>query len=175
MVYADNQAGPNSPCTPAVYHACIAYGTADSPLGPWTYQGVILDPVSSTTSHPGVIEFKGQWYLVYHTADAKGGGHFRRSVAIDKIEWDDSVKPARMLKVVQTHEPQPPPQPTRNIAMAAHPALPTSPSPSNIGSRASTTASCAKIHSLRTCGAAGHVTTRPEQWIEYAWSGASGP
>ncbi len=99
MVYADNQAGPKSPCTPAVYHACIAYGTASSALGPWTYQGVILDPVSSTTSHPGVIEFKGQWYLIYHTADAKGGGHFRRSVAIDRIEWDDTAKPARMLKV----------------------------------------------------------------------------
>src|ERR1022692_1262048 len=120
MVYADNQPGPNSPCTPAVYHACIAYGTANSALGPWTYQGVILDPVSSTTSHPGVIEFKGKWYLVYHTADARGGGHSRRSVAIDRIEWDDSVKPARMLKVTPTHEPRPPPGPTRNIAMAAH-------------------------------------------------------
>ena len=119
MVYADNQAGPKSPCTPANYHACIAYGTASSPLGPWTYQGVILDPVSSTTSHPGVAEFKGKWYLIYHTADAKGGGHFRRSVALDTMEWDDSVSPARILKVKQTHEPQPAPQPTRNIASAA--------------------------------------------------------
>ena len=120
MVYADNQAGPNSPCTPANYHACIAYGTSVSPLGPWTYQGVILDPVSSTTSHPGVIQFKGKWYLIYHTADAKGGGHFRRSVAIDTVQWDDSVSPARMLKVKQTHEPRPPAEPSRNIASAAH-------------------------------------------------------
>lgn len=119
MVYADNQAGPTSPCTPANYHACIAYGTAPTPMGPWTYQGVILDPVSSTTSHPGAIEFKGKWYLVYHTADAKGGGHFRRSVAIDRLEWDDSVSPARILKVQQTHEPQPMPVPTRNVAPAA--------------------------------------------------------
>lgn len=119
MVYADNQAGPHSPCTPANYHACIAYGTSSSPLGPWTYQGVILDPVSSTTSHPGVIEFKGKWYIIYHTADAKGGGHFRRSVAIDTVQWDDSVSPARMLKVKQTHEPRPPAAPTRNIASAA--------------------------------------------------------
>jgi len=119
MVYADNKAGPDSPCTPANYHACIAYGTSPSPLGPWTYQGVILDPVSSTTSHPGVIEFKGKWYIVYHTADAKGGNHFRRSVAIDTVEWDDSVSPARMLKVKQTHEPQPAAPPTRNVAAAA--------------------------------------------------------
>jgi len=120
MVYADNKAGPDSPCTPANYHACIAYGTAPTALGPWTYQGVILDPVSSTTSHPGVVEFKGKWYIIYHTADAKGGGHFRRSVAIDTVQWDDSVSPARMLKVKQTHEPQPPPGPSRNIAAAAH-------------------------------------------------------
>ncbi len=119
MVYADNKAGPTSPCTPANYHACIAYGTSDSPLGPWTYQGVILDPVSSTTSHPGVVDFKGKWYLIYHTADAKGGGHFRRSVAIDSLQWDDSTSPAKILKVTQTHEPQPAPLPSRNIAPAA--------------------------------------------------------
>jgi hypothetical protein len=119
MVYADNQAGLGSSCTPTNYHACIAYGTSSSPLGPWTYQGVILDPVSSTTSHPGVIQFKDKWYIIYHTADAKGGGHFRRSVAIDTVQWDDTVTPARMLKVKQTHKPKPPVQQSRNIAAAA--------------------------------------------------------
>ena len=67
MAYAANTAGPTSECTEAVYYACIAYGTSPSPLGPWTYRGVILDPVSSTTSHPGIVEYKGKWYLVYHT------------------------------------------------------------------------------------------------------------
>jgi hypothetical protein len=119
MLYAGNRAGPKSDCTPAVYHACIAYGTASSPMGPWTYRGVALKPVSSTTSHSGAVEFKGQWYLTYHTADAKGGGHFRRSVALDKIEWDDSVTPARIRTVVPTLRPQPPLAPTRNIARAA--------------------------------------------------------
>lgn len=119
LLYAGNNAGPASPCTPAVYHACIAYGTAPSPLGPWTYRGVILDPVSSTTSHEGAVEFRGQWYLTYHTADAKGGGHFRRSVAIDRMDWDDSVQPARILKVVPTRAPQPPAPPQRNVAPAA--------------------------------------------------------
>ena len=69
LLYAANNAGPESRCTPAVYHACIAYATATAPLGPWTYRGIVLKPVSSTTSHPGAIAFKGQWYLVYHTAD----------------------------------------------------------------------------------------------------------
>lgn len=119
LAYAGNNAGPDSPCTPARYHACIAYGSAPSPLGPWTYRGVVLAPVSSTTSHPGIIAFKRQWYLVYHTADAAGGGHFRRSVAIDALQWDDSAQPARMRKVVPTHPPAPPPAPSRNIAGAA--------------------------------------------------------
>lgn len=70
MAYAANNAGPNSECTEAVYYACIAYGSAPSPLGPWTYCGVMLDPVSSTTSHPGIVEFNRTWYLAYHTADA---------------------------------------------------------------------------------------------------------
>ncbi|MEG3175770.1 family 43 glycosylhydrolase [Sphingomonas sp. RB3P16] len=119
MLYAGNTAGPDSDCTPAVYHACIAYGTATSPLGPWTYRGVILKPVSSTTSHSGAVAFKGQWYLAYHTADAVGGGHFRRSVALDRLEWDDSVSPARIRQIVPTRAPQPAPLPTRNVAAAA--------------------------------------------------------
>ncbi len=119
MLYAGNNAGPTSDCTPAVYHACIAYGTASSPLGPWTYRGVILKPVSSTTSHSGAVAFKGRWYLAYHTADAVGGGHFRRSVALDPLEWDDSVTPARIRPIVPTRSPRPAPPPTRNIAGSA--------------------------------------------------------
>src|SRR3546814_10098429 len=46
-------------------------GTAPSPLGPWTWRGVVLKPVSSTTSHAGAVEFDGQWYPAYHTADAR--------------------------------------------------------------------------------------------------------
>ena len=100
--YAANNAGPTSSCTPANYHACIAYSTASSPLGPWTFRGRILAPVSSTTSHPAIVEFKDEWYMAYHTADAVGGNHFRRSVAIDPLKWDDSVTPARILPVETT-------------------------------------------------------------------------
>ena len=119
LAYADNDTDPKDGCTPAVYHACIAYGTSSSPMGPWTYQGVVLPVVSSTTSHPGFVQFKGKWYITYHTAGAKDGGHFRRSVAIDEVKWDDSVSPARMIPVVPT-----PAAPTslaaqRNIAPAA--------------------------------------------------------
>jgi len=119
LAYAGNNAGPQSSCTPAVYHACIAYGSADSPLGPWTYRGVILAPVSSTTSHPGIVDFKGQWYLVYHTADAVNGGHFRRSVAIDPLQWDDAQTPARMLPVRPSGVAARAPRDPRNVATSA--------------------------------------------------------
>ena len=64
--------------------------------------GVMLRPVSSTTSHPGIVEYNGQWYITYHTADARNGGHFRRSVAIDVVEWDDRVSLPRIKLVVPT-------------------------------------------------------------------------
>lgn len=102
LAYAANTAGPMSPCTEAVYYACLAYGTAPTPLGPWTYRGVFMTPVSSTTSHPGIVAYRGGWWLVYHTADAPGGGHFRRAVAMDRLTWDDAVTPARILPITRT-------------------------------------------------------------------------
>jgi len=119
LLYAGNQAGPGSPCTPAVYHACQAYGTAPTPLGPWTYRGVFLGPVSSTTSHGGAVEFKGQWWFAYHTADAAGGGHFRRSVAIDRMAFDDNVSPPAIVPITPTKRPAPATSPDRNIARFA--------------------------------------------------------
>jgi hypothetical protein len=119
FIYAGNNAAPDSPCTPTSYHACQAWATASSPLGPWTYRGIALDIVSSTTSHSGAVAFKGQWYMAYHTADADGGGHFRRSVALDKLDFDENGLPARIKKVGQTHRPKTNSVPTRNIALKA--------------------------------------------------------
>ena len=116
MLYAANNAGADSPRTPASHHACVACGTASSPLGPWTFRGVMLDIVSSTTSHPGAVEPGGKWYLVYHTADVDTGGTFRRSVAFDVMTFDDTQDPPRTNKVVQTKRPAAPAEPTRNIA-----------------------------------------------------------
>ncbi len=170
MVYAGNQAGPDSPCTPAVYHACIEYGTASSPLGPWTYRGVILEPVSSTTSHPGVIEFKGKWYLIYHTADAAGGDHFRRSVAIDTVLWDDSISPARMLKVTPTRAPAPPPAPTRNVASAARPSASNEPVPVQYWIRALNDGIVRPNPLPPDMWGSWSPHNPPGQWIQYTWA-----
>ena len=119
MLYAANNAGANSPCTPTSYHACIAYRTASSPLGPWTFRDVILGIVTSTTSHPGAVALNGKWYFVYHTADANGGGHFRRSIAFDELTWDDTKTPPRINRIVPTRRPVTAAAATRNIARSA--------------------------------------------------------
>jgi hypothetical protein len=82
--------------------AAIDYATSDSPLGPWEYGGRILDPLpnvpgqDAATSHPGVGELAGQWYLVYHLSDGpNNGGTYRRQVAVDKLFFNDdgSIEP----------------------------------------------------------------------------------
>ncbi|PUA28426.1 MAG: hypothetical protein B0W54_18430 [Cellvibrio sp. 79] len=90
MVYA---AGANP--------ATIDYATATSPTGPWTYRGRILDKLpalsgqDAPTSHPAITEFAGQWYLVYHISNGKGGGTYRRQVALEKLFFnsDGTIKP----------------------------------------------------------------------------------
>ncbi|MDW6005284.1 family 43 glycosylhydrolase [Vibrio mangrovi] len=81
----------------------IEYSTATHPMGPFTHKGVILnaDDVSSPTSHQSIIEYKNQWYLVYHNADLPDGGEFRRSVAMDKLYYDNN---GNIKKVIPTKE-----------------------------------------------------------------------
>ncbi|MFN3808458.1 family 43 glycosylhydrolase [Asticcacaulis sp.] len=169
MAYAGNRAGPNSECTEAVYYACIAYGTAPSPLGPWTYRGVLLDPVSSTTSHSGLIAFKDKWYIAYHTADAKGGGHFRRSVALDEVRWDDSVSPPRPQKVVPTGGAPFDATPIRNIASHARITASNAPVPVQYWLRA---LNDGKVHIAPLppdMWATWSPNNPKQQWVLYKW------
>jgi alpha-L-fucosidase 2 len=77
LMYADNSRGHNR----------LRYATANHPLGPWNYRGVLLDPVSSDTSHGSIVEYKGQWYLFYHTCDISGRGNLR-SICFDKLHFN---------------------------------------------------------------------------------------
>lgn len=96
MAYASN-AGAD--CVTSSSYACIRYATAQDPAGPWTHRGVVLGQVTSTTNHPAIERFDGRWWMVYHTADAPGGGNFRRSVAIDPLYFNAD---GTMQQVVQT-------------------------------------------------------------------------
>ncbi len=169
LAYAANTAGPISECTEAVYYACIAYGTSPSPLGPWTYRGVILDPVSSTTSHPGIAEFKGKWYLFYHTADARNGGHFRRSVAVDRLEWDDGVTPPRIQKIVPTGGAPVDNSPMANIASHARIAASNMPVPTQYWLRAVNDGKVRQSPLPPDMWATWSPKNPSQQWIMYQW------
>ena len=78
----------------------IRYGTASEITGPWTYQGELTgNAKNSFTIHPGIVEFKGQWYLFYHNAtltlNGESGATGRRSVCVDYLYYnaDGTMKP----------------------------------------------------------------------------------
>ncbi|MGN9910297.1 OmpL47-type beta-barrel domain-containing protein [Phytohabitans sp. LJ34] len=169
MAYAGNNAGPTSPCTPANYHACIAYATATAPEGPWTYRGTMLRPVSSTTSHPGILEFNGQWYIAYHTADAVGGGHFRRSVAIDKVEWDDTQTPPRMKLVTPTPVKGRDLTPRPNIAQEAKVTVSNEPVPTQYWVKALNDEIVRANPLPPDMWGTWTGNNPPQQWVQYTW------
>ena len=41
----------------------IAYATAASPYGPYTYQGVLLQPVVGWTTHHSIVQWADQWCM----------------------------------------------------------------------------------------------------------------
>jgi hypothetical protein len=63
----------------------IAYGIGNTPYGPFTYQGVILNPVVGWTNHHSIVEFKGKWYLFYHDSTLSGGKTHLRSVKVTEL------------------------------------------------------------------------------------------
>ena len=64
LAYAANNAGPTSSCTPGELprvHRVLDGARARSDHG--RSSGRILAPVSSTTSHPAITEFNGEWFI----------------------------------------------------------------------------------------------------------------
>ena len=68
----------------------IAYSSAPSPEGPWTYRGEIMpqENTGSFTNHCGVATLKGHNYFFYHTGKLPGGGGFGRSVAVEEFSYN---------------------------------------------------------------------------------------
>jgi len=78
----------------------IYYATAPSVTGPWTFRGKIMGIAeNSFTIHPGIVEFKGDWYLFYHdasqTIDGVPGALGRRSVRAEHLYFnaDGTIRP----------------------------------------------------------------------------------
>ena len=68
----------------------IAYSEAPTPMGPWTYKGIIMPEggTGSFTNHCGYERFKGHDYFFYHTGKLPGGGGFGRSVAVEEFKFN---------------------------------------------------------------------------------------
>lgn len=70
----------------------IVYATSDSPKGPFTYQGRILEPVIGWTTHHSIVEWNGKWYLFYHDSSLSGGINHRRCVKFRELKYDADGK-----------------------------------------------------------------------------------
>ena len=66
----------------------ICYGVGDDPYGPFTYAGVVLNPVSGWTTQHSIIEFEGRWYLFFHDSTLSGGRTHLRSVKVTELHHD---------------------------------------------------------------------------------------
>jgi arabinoxylan arabinofuranohydrolase len=71
----------------------ISYATAPSIEGPWTWRGELMGSApNSFTIHPGIAEFKGEWYLFYHVGTLRVGDQTgaigRRAVAVERMRFN---------------------------------------------------------------------------------------
>jgi hypothetical protein len=68
----------------------LEYATSNSPMGPYTWAGVILDESASGcwTVHHSILEYRGQWYLFYHDRDLSPGFDKNRSIRADKLFFE---------------------------------------------------------------------------------------
>lgn len=66
----------------------LVYAIGDSPMGPFVYQGKILEPVTGWTTHHSIVEFEGKWYLFYHD-DSLSGIDCKRCVKYTELTYNE--------------------------------------------------------------------------------------
>ena len=68
----------------------LAYAMSKSPLGPWDFKGIIMAEHANGcwTNHHSLVEYRGQWYLFYHTNFFSPRDDKRRSVCIEKVTFN---------------------------------------------------------------------------------------
>jgi beta-xylosidase len=77
----------------------LTYYMSDSPKGPWTYKGVIMEQENNSNNHHSIVEVKGQWILFYHrwinTGDACETRKRQRHVCADYLYFneDGTIQP----------------------------------------------------------------------------------
>ncbi|MGZ3847165.1 MAG: glycoside hydrolase family 43 protein [Flavisolibacter sp.] len=64
----------------------ICYAVGDNPYGPFTYKGIVLNPVVGWTNHHSIVEFEGKWYLFYHDSSLSKGVTHLRCVKVTELK-----------------------------------------------------------------------------------------
>ena len=65
----------------------LAYATSDSPTGPFTYRGYIVDngvDYPGGNDHGSICQINGQWYIFYHRMT--NGSIMSRRGCVERIE-----------------------------------------------------------------------------------------
>ncbi|GAT63438.1 glycoside hydrolase family 43 protein [Paludibacter jiangxiensis] len=76
---------------------CLSYSTSNGPTGPWKYQGKIMEnqKLNSFTNHGGIIDYKGNSYLFYHSGLLPNGGSYGRAACVEQFTYNpDGTIPA---------------------------------------------------------------------------------
>lgn len=78
----------------------IAYAMADNIEGPYEYKGILNEIAgNSNTNHQAIVEFKNQWYFIYHNGGINtDGGSYSRSICIDRMYYnsDGTIQDIKM-------------------------------------------------------------------------------
>lgn len=80
----------------------LAYATSDSPIGPFTYRGYIVDngvDYPGGNNHGSIAKINGQWYIFYHRMT--NGTIVSRRGCVEKIKIlpDGSIPPVEMTSL----------------------------------------------------------------------------
>jgi len=69
----------------------LVYATSKTPMGPFKFEGEVMDVVNSWTSHGSIVNFKDKWYVFYHNMELSNN-NYRRSICFDEITFDTEGK-----------------------------------------------------------------------------------
>ena len=78
----------------------LGYATGPSPLGPFTYRGILIDndgcDPQAWNNHGSIESFQGQWYVFYHRASRNAQMHRRLCAEKIEIREDGSIPEVKM-------------------------------------------------------------------------------
>lgn len=66
----------------------LCYAVGDSPYGPFTYQGVLLEPVVGWTTHHSICQYHGRWFLFHHDCVPSEGKTWLRSLKVVELQYE---------------------------------------------------------------------------------------